>query len=81
MHTAGFVHRDLKPENIFLVGAAERLVKLLDFGLVKTLRVGFGAAGPGATSQDVRGDSRLRLARTGVGARRSIRGRTSTRWA
>jgi Tol biopolymer transport system component len=40
-HNAGIVHRDLKPSNIFLVrsGSASSapLVKLLDFGLAKSL--------------------------------------------
>jgi eukaryotic-like serine/threonine-protein kinase len=37
-HAAGLVHRDIKPANIMVVGhtAAYDLVKVLDFGLVKT---------------------------------------------
>ena len=37
-HQADIIHRDLKPSNIFLVhvaGAAEPIVKVLDFGLAK----------------------------------------------
>ncbi len=35
-HAKGFVHRDLKPENVFLEGPT-RIVRLLDFGIAKTL--------------------------------------------
>jgi len=35
-HDAGIIHRDLKPSNIFLCeGDAERVVKILDFGVSK----------------------------------------------
>ncbi len=34
-HNGGIVHRDLKPENIFIESGPPRLIKLLDFGLVK----------------------------------------------
>jgi len=37
-HTKGIIHRDLKPDNIFLAeveGHAERVVKVLDFGIAK----------------------------------------------
>jgi serine/threonine-protein kinase len=41
-HTAGIVHRDLKPENIFLVNEGDHeLVKVLDFGIAKSVRPGF----------------------------------------
>jgi serine/threonine-protein kinase len=38
-HTAGFVHRDLKPGNLFVCDAVrgKRVVKILDFGIVKML--------------------------------------------
>jgi len=41
-HAARMVHRDLKPENIFLRGADDQ-VKLLDFGLAKTVTQSLGA--------------------------------------
>jgi serine/threonine-protein kinase len=45
-HAAGVVHRDLKPANIFLCSDGDSdLVKVLDFGLVKTI------SGDGATPE------------------------------
>jgi serine/threonine-protein kinase len=54
-HRAGIVHRDLKPGNIMLVDAREgpmraSLVKLLDFGLARTFRVGQDARVNGASA-------------------------------
>lgn len=43
-HAAGMVHRDLKPSNVFVVPIANgRLVKLLDFGIVKLAEDGAAA--------------------------------------
>ncbi len=36
-HAAGIVHRDLKPSNIMLVGGRTADVRLVDFGVAKTL--------------------------------------------
>jgi eukaryotic-like serine/threonine-protein kinase len=43
-HEAGLVHRDIKPANLFAAhrGGHHDVTKLLDFGLVKTLRGGNG---------------------------------------
>lgn len=46
-HEAGIAHRDIKPENLFLVRASsEHLLKVLDFGIAKTMQPGEQAAEP-----------------------------------
>jgi serine/threonine-protein kinase len=52
VHDAGFVHRDLKPSNVMIVDReGERIVKLLDFGIAKSVHSepGPGLTEPGAT--------------------------------
>jgi len=51
LHDNGLVHRDIKPENVLLCSAAgKRIVKILDFGVVKVLagdKLGLSAATAG----------------------------------
>jgi len=51
-HEAGLLHRDIKPHNLFLsrLGLDFDVVKLLDFGLVKSLKVDANLTAEGALS-------------------------------
>jgi serine/threonine-protein kinase len=47
-HASGVVHRDLKPDNIWLSAEPKLFVKVLDFGIAKSQRMGAGATASGA---------------------------------
>ena len=47
-HAHGVVHRDLKPDNIWLTAEPRLFVKVLDFGIAKSQRMGAGATASGA---------------------------------
>ena len=60
----GLVHRDIKPENVLIT--QERVVKITDFGLVKTLEAGKGSALPEAYGDETIAIERPTLTRLGI---------------
>ncbi len=55
-HTKGIIHRDIKPSNLFLTQRADGspLVKVLDFGIAKTIEVDASSSNGITGSQDTR---------------------------
>ncbi|MGZ6028949.1 MAG: protein kinase domain-containing protein [Myxococcaceae bacterium] len=52
-HKLGVIHRDLKPANVMLLNEADHdMVKVLDFGLVKSFLVADGAGGDPEVTQN-----------------------------
>ena len=52
-HKLGVIHRDLKPANVMLLNEADHdMVKVLDFGLVKSFLVADGQAGDPEVTQN-----------------------------
>jgi serine/threonine-protein kinase len=70
-HDLGVVHRDLKPENVFLAGSG--VVKILDFGLAKTIAPAAGDQ-PSMTSTHVPTRAGAVLGTVGYMAPEQIRG-------
>ncbi|HEV8245900.1 MAG TPA: serine/threonine-protein kinase [Polyangiaceae bacterium] len=56
-HQAGIVHRDLKPSNLFITQRSDGspLLKVLDFGISKSLTAGEGAVGELTSTRAVMG--------------------------
>ena len=71
-HEKGIVHRDLKPENLFVT--RDGLVKILDFGLAKS--VSPASAEPGQSTADTAAGTRpgIMLGTTGYMSPEQVRG-------